>query len=87
MLTDLNPQLSVIIPVSDDPDIVDCVKSLVLPIELRVELIIILNGATKVYTKNVKKKLESYNYVRIIEMDRVQYSWCQESRCAKCVSY
>ncbi len=68
MYTDLNPQLSVIIPVSDDPDILDCVKSLVLPNELRVELIVVLNGATKVYAKNVKKKLKLYNYVRIIEM-------------------
>lgn len=68
MSTDLNPQLSVIIPVSDDPGIVDCVQSLIPSDELRVEVIVVLNGATKVFTESVKKKLESYNYVRIIEM-------------------
>lgn len=68
MSTDLNPQLSIIIPVSDDPGIVDCVQSLIPSDNLRFEVIVVLNGAKKAYTKNVKEKLESYNYVRIIEM-------------------
>lgn len=69
MSTDLNPQLSIIIPVSNDPGIVDCVQSLIPSDEFSFEVIVVLNGATKVYTENVKKKLEPYNYVRIIEMN------------------
>ena len=68
MSTDLNPELSIIIPVKDDPGIIDCVQSLLISDELRVEVIVVLNGATKVYTKSVKKNLRSFNYVKIIEM-------------------
>lgn len=70
MSIDLIPQLSVIIPVSDDLGIIECIQSLTFPDELRVEVIIVLNGATKTYTLNVKKKLESYIFVRIIEMSK-----------------
>ena len=68
MSTDHNPQLSVIIAVSNDPGIVDCVQSLIPTEEFRVEVIVVLNGATEGYSGNVKKELELYNHVRIIEM-------------------
>lgn len=68
MTTRLDPQLSVIIPVSNDPGIVDCVQSLISCNELATEVIVVLNGATESYTGAVKQQLVAHDCVRFVEM-------------------
>lgn len=70
MPVDLNPQLSIIIPVSDDPAILECVQSLIPFADITVEVIVVLNGATEDYSRTVKREFELYNFVRIVEMKK-----------------
>jgi glycosyltransferase involved in cell wall biosynthesis len=58
----------VIIPVSDDPGIVDCVQSLISCHEPTVEVIVVLNGATESYTSAVKQQLVAHDWVRFVEI-------------------
>jgi glycosyltransferase involved in cell wall biosynthesis len=61
--------LSVIIPVSDDPGVVECVRALLPCCEgLRVELIVILNGASAEYSEYVRRSFEAESIVRIVEI-------------------
>jgi len=64
-------ELSVIIPVSDDPGIVECIRSLLSCCEgLRVELLVILNGASSEYSEGVKRSFKAESIIRILEIER-----------------